>query len=171
MKKIVLTGPESTGKTEMARALAAALGAPWAPEFARYYVGWLGRSYERADLRAIGRGQRAWEDWHAASAGQLLICDTDWTVLQVWEEYRFGPSGEYVWQSGYGEARLADLYLLCLPDFPWAPDPLREHPEEREAILACYERLLERRQAPVLALAGSHAQRFDRAMTAIRELS
>lgn len=164
--KIVLTGPESTGKTLLAEALAAHLGAAVVPEFARYFVAHLGRQYERADLQAIGRGQQAWEHWHAGKNPPRLICDTDWTVLQIWEHYRFGapPSGDWDWQKGYTAPRPAGLYLLCAPDFPWQPDPLREHPEERAILFEWYERLLQDIGASYAVLTGPHAQRLQTAL-------
>lgn len=160
--KIVFTGPESTGKTALAEALARALGLPWAPEFARYYVAHLGRPYERTDLTAIGRGQRAWEQWLAQKTPPMLLCDTDWTVLQVWEHYRYGPpaDGCWHWQKGYGAPQLADLYFLCAPDFPWQPDPLREHPSKREELFAWYERLLQTHGATFKILCGPLEERL-----------
>ncbi len=162
MIKVVFTGPESTGKTALAEALGQVLGMPWVPEFARYYVAHLGRSYERSDLTPIGRGQRAWERWVARQQPPVLICDTDWTVLHIWEHYRYGSpvEGCWCWQMGYGEAQLADFYFLCAPDFPWQPDPLREHPHEREELFTWYERLLVAHQAPYLVLRGPLEERL-----------
>jgi nicotinamide riboside kinase len=165
--KIVITGPESTGKTTLAQALARALQAPWAPEFARYYTAHLGRPYHRSDLRAIGRGQRLWERWYAAQSTGLLILDTDWTVLQIWESYRFAPAGPAAWREGYGEAAPADLYVLCTPDFPWAPDPLREHPEEQTALFDLYAQLLAGLPTPHIVVEGSPDARLKKVCRAI----
>ena len=170
--KIAVTGPESTGKTSLAQALAQALQTQWVPEFARYYLGGLQRPYERADLARIGAGQRAWEDWYARAGDPILLCDTDWTVLQVWEHYRFGvpPAGAWSWEEGYGPGRLADLYLLCSPDMPWQPDPLREHPEEREVLFGWYEQLLSQHQANVLVLRGTAPEREAAALAQIQKV-
>ena len=173
--KIVVTGPESSGKTLLAEALARVLGVEWVPEFARSYVAHLGHPYVHGDLRRIGAGQRYWEQWHIqriiASAGvPLLICDTDWTVLHVWEQYRFQTTSAFHWQQGYGPPAHADLYLLCAPDFPWQPDPLREHPEERGLLFGMYERLLLDRDARYIVLRGTPALRLEIALAAIRKL-
>lgn len=172
--KIVVTGPESSGKTLLAGALALALDAVCAPEFARYYVAHLGRPYVRDDLRLIGRGQKAWESWYAervpgAGRRDLLICDTDWTVLQVWEQYRFGAGGDFRWQEGYGVPQQADLYLLCAPDFPWQPDPLREHPEERDVLFGMYEQLLRDHNARYTVMEGDPDTRLQQALSVIAE--
>ncbi len=183
--KIVVTGPESSGKTDMAEALAESLGVAWSPEFARYYLAHLGRPYERNDLKMIGLGQKIWEDWFAGQIPkspnpQILIADTDWTVLHIWELYRFEkeiprsplltPHSSLTWQKGYGEPTNADLYLLCAPDFPWQPDPLREHPGERDTLFVMYENLLRERGADFVALFGEHEARLQTALAAIREL-
>ncbi|MCS7036393.1 MAG: ATP-binding protein [Saprospiraceae bacterium] len=174
MIKIVFTGPESTGKTALTEALAQALHLPWAPEFARYYVAHLGRPYERTDLRAIGRGQLAWERWLAQQNPPLLLCDTDWTVLQVWEHYRYGEptnGGNWHWQKGYGPPQRADFYFLCAPDFPWQPDPLREHPEAREELFIWYERLLVTHGATYETLYGPIEERLARALQRLRQIT
>jgi nicotinamide riboside kinase len=166
--KIVITGPESSGKTVLAEALAAAVGCAWSPEFARYYVAALGRPYERGDLHAIGRGQRLWEDWYGGRDDRgLYVCDTDWTVLQVWEAFGYGVRHDFTWQQGYGPPRPADLYLLCRPDFPWQPDPLREHPEAREILFRWYEALLQEYRLPYRIVAGSERERLATGLAAI----
>lgn len=171
MIKIVFTGPESTGKTALAEALAEVLNLPWVPEFARYYVAHLGRPYERADLRVIGRGQYAWERWVAQQGPPVLICDTDWTVLHIWEHYRYGePAHErWCWREGYAAPETADLYFLCAPDFPWQPDPLREHPNEREELFAWYERLLQTHAATYEILCGPLEKRLKTAVQRLQQ--
>lgn len=142
-----------------------------APEFARYYVAHLGRPYERCDLQQIGAGQRAWEDWFGAriSPGGVLVCDTDWTVLQIWEQYRFGPQTEYAWNRGYGPVRRADHYFLCAPDFPWQPDALREHPEERDVLFGLYEDLLREHGLAYTILYGPPASRVVQALQILQD--
>ena len=142
MKKIVCTGPESSGKSTLAQALAQVLNIRRVPEFARTWLEHLGRPYVHEDLKTIAHGQRAWENWYCARAiedGQNeFVCDTDWTVIHIWENYKY--------QSNLiCPAHLLDpanLYLLCQPDLPWVHDPLREHPFERELLFQKYEQLL-----------------------------
>lgn len=166
--KIVLTGPESAGKTAMTTTLAAALQEPWSPEFARYFVAHLGRPYEYKDLAVIGSGQKLWENWYASHARDFALCDTDWTVLHIWETYRFQT--DRAWREGYGPAPSADLYLLCAPDFPWQADALREHPGEREALFDLYFNLLRGIQARFVVLRGDPETRLETALAEIREL-
>ena len=194
--KIVLTGPESTGKTALASALAEVLRTVWVPEFARFYLTHFGRTYTRADLQTIGRGQWLWEQWYGRQAGRFLVCDTDWTVLQIWEQFRFEvpryeshsrfkaqvprfPKFEKLrksqafawhWQKGYGPAVPADLYLLCAPDFPPEPDPLRENPDEREILFEWYQQLLQDMDANFMVLWGEHPARLEQTMVRIKKI-
>lgn len=161
MQHLILTGPESSGKTTLARDLAGRLGTVWVPEFARPYVAHLGRPYQLADLQAIERGQAAWEQWYAPQANKVLVCDTDLTVLAVWRnvltEEPFGPPPPDSWRAGR-------RYLLCAPDFPWEPDPLREHPDQRDWLFEKYERLLAAWNLPFEVLRGTHEERLEAAI-------
>lgn len=170
--KIVLTGPESSGKTVLAADLARALQTVWVPEFARSYLAYLPYSYARPDLERIGRGQQAWEEWYSERANQFLVCDTDWTVLHIWEHYRYGipADGLWHWQKGFTNPQAADLYLLCTPDFPSEPDPLRENPEEREILFGWYEHLLQSMGLDYMKIDGNHAGRLDTAISRIDKL-
>jgi nicotinamide riboside kinase len=160
--KIVLTGPESTGKTSLAIALATALQTVWVPEFARPYVSFLGRTYRQEDLRYVTAGQRAWEAWYAPRAGQFLVCDTDWTVVRIWNAYKFGVH----WPVQMKENDVH--YFLCAPDFDWIPDPLREHPAERDVVYGLYVDLLNETGASYTVLRGSLEDRLQAALTVIR---
>lgn len=156
---MVLTGPESSGKTTMARALGDVLGAPVAQEYARSYLEGILEPYSQEDLRQIAIGQRAWIEACAAQATDWLVADTDWTVLHIWEQVRFRPS-RYLWAAGYGAPQLPFAYGLCVPDMPWAPDPLRENPEDRWDLLDLYEQLLRQVPVPVIRLHGDHEARM-----------
>ena len=165
---IAITGPESSGKTTLAALLATTLEAPWVPEFARYYTAHLGRPYVHTDLKAIGRGQKAWEEWYALKGDPILVLDTDWTVLSIWESFRFPELAEPNWQKGYGAPVVADIYLLNAPDFAWQSDPLRENPNNQWELFDLYERLLLDTGAPYRILTGSVAARLQQALPLLR---
>lgn len=177
--KIVVTGPESSGKTLLASDLAAALQLRWTPEFARYYVAHLGRPYVHEDLKTIYRGQQSWEKWHIEkvknemeapySTLPALVCDTDWTVVRIWEKYVFKTPS--ILPITDWELAKNTLYLLCSPDFPWQPDPLREHPEERWQLFELYQELLLERNLPHLLLQGDHASRLETGIAEVRKFS
>lgn len=170
--KIVVTGPESSGKTLLAKALADSLQVPCVPEFARYYVAHLGRKYVQDDLITIYRGQQAWENWFlqkmpSAPSPPCLVCDTDWTVVRIWEKYGYKTPSVLPATSPW-EQYENFFYLLCTPDFPWQPDPLREHPKERWQLFELYQALLIRRKLPFHILRGGQEDRLQSALEVLR---
>jgi nicotinamide riboside kinase len=166
MTRIILTGPESTGKTTMAQVLATQLQAPCVPEFARVYLQYLGRLYRREDLWTIAQGQSAWENWYGARHPKRLVLDTNWTVIRIWEIFQFGTSTV----TEHCSIDPADYYLLCAPDIPWEPDPLRENAGERGVLYALYHQLLQQTGARFSILSGTHHERLAAAQAIIRDL-
>ncbi len=126
--RILLTGPESSGKTLLAERLSAQLDAVLVEEYAREYLHQREGRYEEADLLAIWRGQADREQ--AYPHASCLVCDTGPLVMAVWSAVKYGRIHPEI------EAAAAtldyDLILLCAPDLPWAPDPLREAPDAAE---------------------------------------
>jgi NadR type nicotinamide-nucleotide adenylyltransferase len=176
MFKIAITGPESSGKTTLARQLAARFDAPCTPEYARIYLNMLKRPYTSADIPAIARGQVRWEDSLQLLAGRpvesqnpdfppLLICDTDMLVLKIWSEFKYGHCDPYILKAW--RDRPYDLHLLCIPDIPWMDDPLREHPVQRHELLKLYRRELTFANVPYAEIGGSIRTRLSAAVTAI----
>ncbi|WP_028455921.1 AAA family ATPase [Chitinilyticum litopenaei] len=166
-RRIALVGPESCGKTTLARELAAELAAPWVPEFARSWFAARGSSdYTLDDIVAIARGQLALED-ELASPG-WLVCDTNVLVCVIWAEVRFGqcpPELAMLWRpQDYA------LHLLLSPDLPWQPDPLRENPLDREQLFELYRQGLQIAGVPFAEVSGSGAQRLACAQAALASL-
>ena len=166
MKKIVLTGPESSGKTILAAQLAGHFGTVWVPEFARQYLDGIDRPYTAADLRAIALGQVALEDEMTAFASNgLLFLDTSLEVVKVWLEFRFGYCHHDTLDLLH--ERLPDFYLLCHPDLPWAADPQRENPDDRDVLLDIYRRELTSLGVAFGEVAGEGAGRFENALNVL----
>ena len=126
--RVVLTGPESTGKTQLAAQLAREFGCLWTPEIAREYLTEHGAGYGPEDVRTMARLQAERSAELAASSAQLVFDDTDVLTHRIWYREKYGerdPELEAMPLEG-------DLYLLCAPDLAWAADPLREHPKESD---------------------------------------
>lgn len=164
---VLVTGPESSGKSTLARDLAWTLDGRYVPEYARAYLNRTGGAYGPDDLPRIHAGQAEAEAAARASSASFVVCDTGPFVLYVWAEIVFGgipPLPPAALRRPY------DLVLLCAPDLPWMPDPLREAPEAaaRAALFARYRALLaEHRPGKVVVIRGS--ERLGAALGAIGE--
>lgn len=169
IKKIVVIGPESTGKSTLSAALAEALNTIWVPEYARAYLEQLGRPYEQHDLIEIAKGQLQSEDELAAKANRLLICDTDLNVIQVWSNARYGKCDRWITENI--ATRRYDMYLLTNIDTIWEDDPLREHPlpEERRYFYNIYRDIVQSTNLPWADISGKHEERLKNALEAIRQ--
>ncbi|PSL04378.1 AAA family ATPase [Cecembia rubra] len=167
LKKVVVIGPESTGKSTLSQDLASYFRAPWVPEFARTYLENLNRPYVYEDLLEIAKGQIQLEDNKAQHAGQLLICDTDLHVIKVWSEHKFGQVHDWVLEQI--KTRKYDIYLLADIDIPWQEDPQREHPEPemRRHFFDIYSRLVRQTGVPFEIISGNEKERIKKAVKAI----
>lgn len=168
MRRIAIVGPESSGKTTLAEALARELAVPLVPEAARAFLGGLGRHYQEQDLLAIAREQAASEERLAEGHPSVLICDTDLITIRIWSEEKYGRC--HPWIVEQTEERHYDLWLLCRPDMPWEPDPLRENPLDRDRLFGVYEAMLAALGKPHRIVEGPLAQRMNTAVEAIHGL-
>ncbi len=165
-KIVAITGPESTGKSWLAQALAAHYGGAMAGEFARPYLRSLGRPYTYEDILVIARGQHA-EILRTLNActGPFLFLDTEFTVLRIWCEFNYGRCHD--WIREMEEKQQVDLFLLTDIDLPWQPDPLREHPNRRQELFDLYHDSLRRRPIPYHVVRGTGDARLMDAVKVI----
>lgn len=140
LKRVAITGPESTGKSDLAKDLAAHYNTQWVFEYAREYIDRLDRPYRFEDIELIAKGQLEAEENKARLATQYLFCDTEFLVTKVWSEYVFGKCSPWIHEKV--KNHVYDLYLLMDIDLPWSDDPQREHPHKREELLEIYKQEL-----------------------------
>lgn len=171
--KVVLFGPESTGKTTLAQQLAEHYKTVWVPEYAREY---LQEKWDREqkpcephDLLPIAEGQMRLENKLAKVATRLLVCDTDLLETKVYSEaYYLGycppEIEEYALKNQY------DLYLLTDIDIPWHADDLRDKPRERDRMFRYFKGTLEKYNRNFITLKGSKTARFKIAVAQIDQL-
>ena len=164
LKRILILGPESTGKSTLAENLANHFEEPWVPEYAREYLEDLGREYRYGDMLEIGKGQVALEDEIAKRAEKYLFCDTDLRVVHIWSEHRFGKT--HPWVLEQIAERKYDLILLTDTDLPWTPDPQREYPEleMRNYFLDLYTKLAQESSFPFHLVSGNKDERLKIAL-------
>lgn len=139
-RRVSVFGPESTGKSTLAAALASAFETTWVPEFARAYLESRGGVLARQDLDVIGEGQQAVEDAAAGDANKLLVTDTDPLATVVWCEALYGEAPVALRERA--RARRYDLTLLCDVDLPWEHDLVRYLPHDRGSFFARCEAAL-----------------------------
>ncbi len=164
--RVTVIGPESSGKTTLAQALAARFAAPWVPEAARRYAE-SGVALSAATVEPIARLAMALED-EVAPGATLVIRDTDLLSTVVYARHYYGASPPWIETEAF--ARRGDLYLLCLPDLPWTADGIRDRPSAREALLADFRDALSALNARVEEISGLGAAREARAAAAIETL-
>jgi nicotinamide riboside kinase len=196
IKKIVIIGPESTGKTTLSEELAKHFNAIFCPEYAREYLLQNGIRYNYSDLIRIAQGQLAMEDYceqvvneglstvsgewsiahDALSTGSklearssLLFIDTNMYVMKVWYEYVFNRCEQFVLDQI--AQRHYDLYLLCEIDLPWVAQPMREYPDrqQRLELYDMYKDILANQQTPWAEIRGNHKERLQRAVDAVQQ--
>lgn len=169
MKRVVIIGPEGTGKSTLATQLAAHYNTVWCPEFAREYLLAHGRNYTFDDLLNIAYGQIDLEDTMASEARNgLYFIDTDMYVMKVWCEVAFNDC--HTWILKQIVQRRYDLFLLCNTDLPWVQDGLREYPDEavRRRLFKMYQDLLLNNDVPWAVVTGQQHQRLQAATGIIR---
>ena len=169
MKRVVLTGSESTGKTSLAAVLAAHYGIELVPEFVRDYAARKNNVIELSDHGPIARGQIALEEEHRARAlargARLLVQDTDLLSTMVYCEHYFGLCPDWIVREARN--RRPDLYLLLDIDIPWMPDPVRDRGDRREEMQSLFTAAVVASGAPYVIIAGSHEERRAAAIEAI----
>jgi NadR type nicotinamide-nucleotide adenylyltransferase len=175
LQKIVVLGPESTGKSTLCEALAKHYGVVDCEEYARQYLNENGTKYNFEDLLTIAKGQLTLEQKAIDKAEQLLIetsknkivIDTNMYVMKVWCEYVFNNCHTYILDEINN--RKYDLYLLCDIDLPWSADEMREYPDEkpRQELFAIYKDILINQNTPWGIVSGVGDERTQNAIKLI----
>lgn len=166
--RIVITGPESTGKTNISDYLAKQFDAIWIPEYARFYMEFLRNQYDYSDIVKIAKKQI--EDYHKYSGNEsgLVIFDTWLIITKVWFEEVFHKFPD--WLDSSIEALKIDLYLICEPDIPWEPDAVRENGgDKRKYLFERYKKEIEKLGIPYKVISGRGEKRYKLAEMALIE--
>ena len=178
--KVVVIGPESTGKSSLCEQLANHYKTEWVKEYAREYLLTNGTEYSYDNLIEIAKGQFALENAAiqlvenkatntsaSNSSSKIILLDTNMYVLKVWCEFVFEKC--HPWILNQIVENSYDLYLLCDVDLPWVKDELREYPdlEIREKLYHHYKDLLVNQSTPWVNISGNYQQRLENAINAI----
>jgi len=169
LKKVVIIGPESTGKSTLAQDLSGHFGCHWVPEYARNYLEKLNRPYAYEDLLEIAKGQVDLENELSQRSKELLVCDTDLNVIKIWSDHKYGKV--HPWIEDQIKMRKYDLYLLTDIDIPWQDDPQREHPDPvmRLYFFDLYRRIIEGSGVPFRIISGNKIDRKETAIEIVKK--
>lgn len=168
LKKIVITGSESTGKTTLCRKLAEYFQTEWVPEYGRVYLENKGSEMEKSDLEIIGKGQAELEDRLARTANRVLICDTDLIITEMYSEWYYGFSPDFVKEEI--RKRTYDLHILLEPDVPWVSDGLRDFPDRRIEFRDELLKKLTEYQRRYVLISGNYEERFEKSVKIILDI-
>jgi NadR type nicotinamide-nucleotide adenylyltransferase len=181
LKKVVILGPESTGKSTLCKQLAEYYQTMWCPEFAREYLLKHGMNYSYDDLLTIAKGQVALEEEYFSKTKELshsplsthhslLFIDTDMYVMKVWCEFVFGNCHRFILDQIV--SRKYDLYLLCNIDLPWIKDELREYPDlkRREQLYHIYKDIMINQSTPWVDISGDYEERLAKAVAGVNKI-
>ena len=168
--KIVLFGPESTGKTTLSRQLARHYNSVWVPEYARSYLQakWNNerKTCETKDLLPIAIGQMKLENELAKKADNVLICDTDLLETKVYSEQFYGGFVDDLLNKATKQNSY-DIYFLTYIDTPWEADDLRDQPDNRLEMFNAFEKALIDNNKRYVLLKGDKKTRFNKAIETI----
>ena len=178
VKKIVIIGPESTGKSTLCKQLATHYNSVWVKEYAREYLLKNGTEYTFENLLDIAKGQVENEElgirnWEAANKSKItnlkspIFIDTDMYVMKVWCEFAFEKC--HHWILNRIVERKYDLYLLCNIDLPWVKDELREYPdlENRQKLYHYYKDIMINQNVPWVDISGNYEERLEKAIQSL----
>ncbi|MBN2639628.1 MAG: ATP-binding protein [Bacteroidales bacterium] len=168
LKRVAITGPESTGKSWLAEQLAIRFRTEFVPEYAREYLQDHGMNYDLKDIEIMAKGQVKNEEIAALQTKTLLFCDTDLLVPKIWSEVVFGSCSE--WIQNQFLTHKYDLFLLCYPDLPWEFDPMRENPDNRDELFVLYEKALKENNFPYRIVKGLGGDRLENAINFVKEI-
>jgi nicotinamide riboside kinase len=155
MKKIIFTGPESSGKSTLSGLVSEVFKTELVLEYARVYLE-AGSGYELEDLVKIAKEQNRHEIDVSANvkSSRFVVCDTDLITIKIWSEYKYGCCHPYILNRIKKYKHEDRLYFLCTPDIPWENDPQREHPEHRWELFDIYKHTLESEQLKYILVQG-----------------
>lgn len=158
----VFTGPESTGKTTLANHFSKIANASLVEEYARIFLEDLNKDYTLADVVEMAATQLKMEQEAIKQKASALFLDTDLITYSIWLKVKYNTTIDWIDNAISNQPN--KHYFLCATDVPWEPDPLREHPTEkdREALFQLYLSLLEKHHYSYTILSGNLGERIEK---------
>lgn len=168
MQRIIITGPESTGKSLLSKELSMHFNGAVVPEYARQFISDLNRPYILEDVLEVARMQ--FKEYSNSSESRNIVFFDTWLIItKVWLEVVYSHSEAWIDDAIRSSQR--DHYLLCFPDIPWVPDPLRENGGKKRKILyQRYKEILEDNRLNYTIIQGDGPLRINNAIFAVEKI-
>lgn len=163
--KIAITGPESTGKSTLCKALSKTYNTEFIPEVARSYIDQLNRPYNYDDLLEIAKLQKQQADIINNNHPSIIFSDTSMMTLELWSMDKFKKCDQWIIDQVQNER--FDLYLLCNIDLPWTYDEQREDPNRRSELFDVHKAYLNKYNFRYSIISGDEKDRLQNAIKAI----
>jgi HTH-type transcriptional regulator, transcriptional repressor of NAD biosynthesis genes len=170
--KVVLYGPESTGKTTLGKALASYYNCSYVPEFSRIYAEEklrLGFELTKSDVMPIAIGQMKHENQIAINSDKIIICDTNLLETKIYSQYIYDGFCPNELNLAVAKANY-DLYILTDIDVPWEYDKVRSSEIERNKMFNLFKKNLLALDVPYIIVSGNKEIRFLKAIEKINKL-
>jgi len=169
LQKVVILGPESTGKSTLCQSLAHHFNCLWVPEIAREYLKDIQLNYTYQDILNIALHQYQTEQEYQKRAETLnhkyLFVDTEWITIKIWLEFYNYPVPNWLIEGI--KSHDYDLFLLSDIDILWQPDPLRQNKNDRSALFKRFEDALSQFNKNFSIINGIENQRFENSLKKI----
>lgn len=169
-RRIVVVGAESTGTTTLSTDIAKALKSLWVPELGRYYTMSLlpsKRQWLDDDFYTIGKLQQQYESAIAKNSNGLVVCDTNASATQLWQERYMGRVTKTM-QSIAAQDK-AHLYILTGDEIPFVQDGLRDGEHIRHAMHDRFQSFLYSQAVPWLEVSGNPQKRLRQSLDFITQ--
>ena len=165
-RKLILIGPESTGKTTLSVHLAKLYNFDLISEYSREYLSKKNNSYDYEDLKKIAIQQNQIEK---NNNSEKIIIDTDLLTIKIWSEFKYGSCDSEIEKLISSYDRNNRYYLLLKDDIKWEYDPLRENKNDRSEIFLLFKKLLEKERLNFSIITGTGVSRVNNAIKIVEE--
>ncbi len=170
IKRVILTGAESTGKSTLAKQLAEHYNTVYMPEYARTYIENLNRDYNYEDVVHIAKMQIEFEKAFLFKSNGYFFIDTGLIITKVWFQEVFQKFPD--WLDDAILKYLPDFYLICDIDLPWEKDIVRENGtlEKRKYLMNRYIEEIKKYSVKFGVVSGQADKRLQNAIKIIEQI-
>ena len=155
MLKIIISGPESSGKTYLAENLSKYYKIDYTNEYARDYLNNLDKKYNKEDLLNIAKIQFKNEKENSKK-NSISLHDTDLLTIKIWSDFKYNNSHKWILDKIQEQKKENRFYLICSPDIKWTYDPLRENPNDRDELFEIYKKEILKLEHPFYIICGNN---------------